>query len=262
MIVTENIPNKLSMVSLTTTIDIVCLKHDSDSDSSPLDKSNRGRESLDTLCTESLSMVMDDVDVDASTDDLRSISSLSLSVPSEGEQGKDEERRAVPSNLSPVPSLAVVEKQHQHIPTGTSSSSPSVRFSNVEIRSYPMVLGDNPSVTSGVPITIDWEYEDQVVCDVAEYEKSRPARRVRTELLMPSSIRARLAIDAGSSRKELQQQQRRVNIQRSQRRRTLQREQLEKIEEALETTWRVLSGKKQQERKLFQRAFKQVVPTN
>ncbi|KAG7342837.1 hypothetical protein IV203_020781 [Nitzschia inconspicua] len=99
-----------------------------------------------------------------------------------------------------------------------------VQFSTVEIRNYRMVLGDNPSVTSGVPVTLDWLYDECMVCDVSDYEDSRPPRRDRAQMMLPAEYRARLVMDTGSSRKEIQQRQKEVNIQRSQRRRTLELE--------------------------------------
>ena len=31
-----------------------------------------------------------------------------------------------------------------------------VKFSSVKIREYPMIPGDNPSVSNGPPLTMDW----------------------------------------------------------------------------------------------------------
>jgi hypothetical protein len=33
----------------------------------------------------------------------------------------------------------------------------SVSFGKVRIRSYPLILGDNPSCSGGLPVTLDWE---------------------------------------------------------------------------------------------------------
>ena len=47
--------------------------------------------------------------------------------------------------------------------TATATSTPkppkkTVQFSHLEIRTYPVTLGDNPSVSSGPPLTLDWNY--------------------------------------------------------------------------------------------------------
>ena len=46
-----------------------------------------------------------------------------------------------------------------------------VSFGHVEIREYPMILGDNPSPTDGIPITIGWKPQRQGIFTVDQYEK-------------------------------------------------------------------------------------------
>jgi hypothetical protein len=199
------------------------------------------------------------LEADASSkreDDFCSESSFFTEEGEEEEGGEEEKQTEVESVLRDIESTRDSTSAASLSSTSPSTriSSSTVRFSVLEIRCYPMILGDNPSVTNGIPVTIDWKHDESVVCDVEEYEESRPPRRDRAELMLPSSIRSRLAMDTGSSRKELQEQLRQVNIQRNQRRRTLEREQLDRLEEALEKTWRVISGKKKRERKFMQQA--------
>ena len=35
-----------------------------------------------------------------------------------------------------------------------------VKFTDVTVRSYELCMGDNPSVSSGPPIGLDWVYDD------------------------------------------------------------------------------------------------------
>lgn len=66
----------------------------------------------------------------------------------------------------------------------------SVSFADVEVRSYPIILGDNPAVSAGPPLTIDWDPSDLVACSVDEYEKDREGIiRGIIELKIPSDIR-------------------------------------------------------------------------
>lgn len=37
------------------------------------------------------------------------------------------------------------------------SGSKSVTFGKVRVRSYPLILGDNPSCSRGLPVTLDWK---------------------------------------------------------------------------------------------------------
>jgi len=43
----------------------------------------------------------------------------------------------------------------------TSRLYPSVRFSTAEFRYYPITIGDNPSVSSGIPLTIGWDHWEE-----------------------------------------------------------------------------------------------------
>lgn len=65
----------------------------------------------------------------------------------------------------------------------------SVSFDQIEIREYSRCLGDNPAVTHGPPLSIDWAYRVAGSYDVAEYEENRPKRRGNQEMLVPGSVR-------------------------------------------------------------------------
>jgi hypothetical protein len=162
------------------------------------------------------------------------------------------------TSICPSGSISEVEEENHVdvITQDTNAEEPpkrsSIRFSTVEIRSYPMILGDNPSVTAGIPITIDWLHQDEVTCDVVDYEVTRPERRARLQLLLPPAMRAQIAMDAGSSRKELHAMQRKVNVARGQRQSSQRGEQMSRLEEAMEATWRALSRKGKKEKKFLQ----------
>lgn len=47
-----------------------------------------------------------------------------------------------------------------------------------------MIIGDNPACTIGTPVTIDWVYEGEEVCDIDVYEcERRPRRKLRLLVL-------------------------------------------------------------------------------
>jgi hypothetical protein len=46
-----------------------------------------------------------------------------------------------------------------------------VSFGRIEIREYPYDLGDNPSVSAGVPVTLGWDYTDEYDFEVENYER-------------------------------------------------------------------------------------------
>jgi len=46
----------------------------------------------------------------------------------------------------------------------------SVSFANVQVREYDLCLGDNPSVSTGAPVSLDWSYKHESSCSLDEYE--------------------------------------------------------------------------------------------
>jgi hypothetical protein len=63
---------------------------------------------------------------------------------------------------------------------GTSNKSRHVSFENVEIRRYPMILGDNPSCRCGCPVSLGWEYDEELpTISVDDYELYRKKHRRR-----------------------------------------------------------------------------------
>lgn len=104
----------------------------------------------------------------------------------------------------------------------------SVRFNKLRIQKHPIILGDNPSVTYGPPVSIDWESFEDTEEAIEEYESNRPRRKVTYYnptrhrgppwiLLLSSQIkREEILKSAGYSDKEVRAAEREVaRIQRS-----------------------------------------------
>ena len=60
--------------------------------------------------------------------------------------------------------------------SGISITEHTVKFSTVEIRSFPMILGDNPSVSKGPPVTLAWDYDSDIL-ELIEEEHTRTAAK-------------------------------------------------------------------------------------
>jgi hypothetical protein len=122
----------------------------------------------------------------------------------------------------------------------------NVQFSTVHVREYNLCLGDNPSVTCGAPISLDWYYEkEQSYSSVDEYEfsssssssssstttpsktatapkPSSPSSRY-TRLKRPSFERLHILMNSGYSRKEIKDATNDAQIIRKQRSQTKSR---------------------------------------
>ena len=132
----------------------------------------------------------------------------------------------------------------------TEDEKPHVTFYKVYIREYVQTLGDNPSVSSGPPLTLDWYYNDETkMLTIEEYEATRPERRSKLQLLVPRDLREKiLKAECGVSRAQLAKTIRSVKAVQANRRQTVNNlkyaEAEEKAEKVKETLGRVTGVKK------------------
>ena len=77
---------------------------------------------------------------------------------------------------------------------GSSSSvpKPKVGFDEVEILEFNYVLGDNPGVSSGAPIALGADLQNQITLEVDYYEKARGKRKSRKKMTIPVHERAQM----------------------------------------------------------------------
>jgi len=74
----------------------------------------------------------------------------------------------------------------------------SVRFDQVFIHEFPIIMGDNPAVSKGAPITIDWKPIAHDVLDLDIYEYLRePERRHRKRIIVSNSKRTKILMNSG-----------------------------------------------------------------
>lgn len=88
----------------------------------------------------------------------------------------------------------------------------NVRFGTVQIRSYVQTIGDNPSVSYGPPISLDWEYEEHQDVQLDDYELARgPKRTLRQMVLSYYHRKNVLAWQYGFSEEELKLAKKQAN---------------------------------------------------
>ena len=142
--------------------------------------------------------------------------------------------------------------------TAANPQETTIGFSKVQFREYDRVVGVNPAVRDGVPLTLSWDLQNEYEFELDAYEQSRPARRERNELCIPSAIRHQMMRDAGFSRDDIMKWIKKANIARNQRNHTNNTAQLAKAEELTQKVFRgvlnktLRASKKRQERKLIE----------
>mmetsp|Transcript_18582 Transcript_18582/g.46088 ORF Transcript_18582/g.46088 Transcript_18582/m.46088 type:complete len:218 (-) Transcript_18582:194-847(-) len=114
----------------------------------------------------------------------------------------------------------------------------NVRFSSVAVRDYSMTIGDNPSVSRGVPISLGWEYDKEHSYDINKFEDDRCGeRRESEELKLPSLQRVQLLKTMGYSRGEIKEQTKEVQKVKDERFSTRRRiERADKVKKVLKLT--------------------------
>mmetsp|Transcript_21458 Transcript_21458/g.52862 ORF Transcript_21458/g.52862 Transcript_21458/m.52862 type:complete len:272 (+) Transcript_21458:105-920(+) len=93
--------------------------------------------------------------------------------------------------------------------TASSSSisrDPKLSFTSISVREYPVLIGDNPSVTQGVPLTIGWEPQgDEAVYKIEDFESQHRAEPVSSlqEMKFTEEERAQIAKNLGYSESKI-----------------------------------------------------------
>ena len=132
-----------------------------------------------------------------------------------------------------------------------------VSFSTVEVREYPMILGDNPAVSEGPPMEIGWTHHDEQLWNFDVFEKTRPQRRSYLEMNVPMNIRIQILQRNGESYKSIIQRSKAVKAMRIKRLETTQQLYKAKNQERMEKVGRGLrnmfSDKKKKEKALLER---------
>jgi hypothetical protein len=65
----------------------------------------------------------------------------------------------------------VVKKETPSMKTADSNSKKAVSFGLIQVREYNRVVGDNPTVRVGPPMSIGWEFVQKQAVPVDDYEK-------------------------------------------------------------------------------------------
>eukprot|EP00563_Minutocellus_polymorphus_P011696 CAMPEP_0181066580 /NCGR_PEP_ID=MMETSP1070-20121207/25409_1 /TAXON_ID=265543 /ORGANISM="Minutocellus polymorphus, Strain NH13" /LENGTH=289 /DNA_ID=CAMNT_0023147169 /DNA_START=21 /DNA_END=890 /DNA_ORIENTATION=+ len=94
----------------------------------------------------------------------------------------------------------------QGIPISTTNKARfcrNVSFASVGIREYSQTLGDHPNVSYGPPLSLDWNYSNEVTLDFETYEAERPPRRSARGMMQNYYQRRDILLCHGHTEEEL-----------------------------------------------------------
>lgn len=117
----------------------------------------------------------------------------------------------------------------------------SVSFDSLTIREYSLIPEINPSVSGGPAVGLGWDYSvmlDSV--DISQYETTRPPRRQRSELAMPSNVRINLLTEHNCTRSEMNRATKQSQVLRDERQSTRALQELERVQVMMESLRRKL----------------------
>ena len=107
-----------------------------------------------------------------------------------------------PSSLHWKDSLGIHQAEVNKRRPSEDKPKKRVIFGDITIREHPMIVGDS-ICRVGVPLTIDWEAQSEVVLTVDDYEEYRPKRRRVRDMKMPPNVRLTLAMNSGCTMREV-----------------------------------------------------------
>ena len=137
--------------------------------------------------------------------------------------GKAIHRSSHPSSITIGTSTCTGNSSHDD---ELSISFKNLTFKTIEVREYPLCIGDNPSVSDpdGPPLQLCWEPDCELSIDIEEFEHYRNgsgedcvARRRGEDLRLNSERRKYMALQSGHTHQEIASTVRQVNRDRRRR---------------------------------------------
>jgi len=86
---------------------------------------------------------------------------------------------------------SILKETHDDQSVATGNSTTSVCWGDLTFYQFRNILGDNPGVSEGAPLSIEWKHTKESVLAIDYHEfirQSRP-RRKRKVLIIPSGAR-------------------------------------------------------------------------
>ena len=139
--------------------------------------------------------------------------------------------------------------------------NPVVSFGFIEVREYLRCLGNNPAVTHGPPLSIDWEYCELGRFPLDEYESTRPPHRCTNEMLIPGEVRESILLEqTDATRRDIKAMRLEIEAARHQRKVSIATQEFEEFNIMMQSIRRKLKrlktgvSKKREEQLLWENA--------
>lgn len=86
---------------------------------------------------------------------------------------------------------SILKPEGNAVLTSEEKEGRELCWGDLVIYEFPNILGDNPGVSEGAPLTISWKHENKnvVAVDYYEYLRQNRPRRRRKDLVIPSPAR-------------------------------------------------------------------------
>jgi len=132
--------------------------------------------------------------------------------------------------------------------TSTPPSTRSVSWNTIQINTHEVVLGENPAVSVGPPLSLGWALWHTERLSIDDYEAHRPERRRSDGLRIPRGERERLLMqEFGVARSYLLEMTQRINKIKMYRRVNAKRGPLEAMQDAFKNR-RSVTGRRVHEK--------------
>jgi hypothetical protein len=152
----------------------------------------------------------EDEDDDDEDDDDDSVISLLSGLLTTWTSERNAHQQAQQCRTEPAPSHGSPKSclKASPLPSGMDGSHSalkprfSVVFDRIKIREYERTLGDNPSCTSGPPISLGWTYLHSSDYPIDEYERNKAVRRSKRDFRLPADRRTELLMQEWECRED------------------------------------------------------------
>lgn len=114
-----------------------------------------------------------------------------------------------------------------------------VWFDSVAINYHKMILGDNPAVSEGAPVTIGWDAHEVEVVDVDCFEATRPKAKKVSSMKLAVEDRAAILLQNGYTIKQLAKTLQQVEEIKTQRAQSSEMSKWDRLNEFAESSGKI-----------------------